>query len=57
MLEQKDKVLELCPSMRYIEIVAFLQAKWETLSIDEKVKYEYMTLERMNELEEKESDI
>ena len=40
MRENRDVVVSLNPSLNELEVIAFLQAKWESLSADSKSKYE-----------------
>jgi len=40
MIEQKPKIHLSAPYMKEIEVIAFLQAKWTSLSAEEKLAYE-----------------
>jgi hypothetical protein len=45
----------MCPDLKYLEVVAFVQAKWETLCLDERIKYEIKLLQTIDDLESKEN--
>jgi hypothetical protein len=43
--------------MKYLEVVAFMQSKWESLSLEEKAPYSMICNEKLKELEKVEMEL
>lgn len=44
--DQSERVHQIAPQMRQLEVIAFLQSKWTTLSAEDKLTYEMLASEK-----------